>query len=93
MPEHTGGAKVKGVPVHQYVVSATTIPPRLLLQLRRKMRSMIADDNLARLEMPAGLRETGALSAEEFERGKALLFHPAGDCWEFSKDTRFKKVG
>ena len=35
---------------------------------------MTADDHLSRLERLARLRDTGALSAEEFEREKAVLF-------------------
>lgn len=54
---------------------------------------MTVDDNLARLERLARLRETGVLSAGRFKRAKAQLFHPAADCWEFCDDTRFKKVG
>ena len=39
---------------------------------------MPADDDLARLERLARLRETGALNDEEFERAKALLFQRDG---------------
>ena len=39
---------------------------------------MTADDHLSRLERLARLRETGALSAEEFAREKAALFQQGG---------------